>query len=237
MDVTRRAALATLALGPLPHRAQAESRGLSYESGGRTIAVERYDAAAGGRRPAVMLLHGSDGPGPRYRMAAQLLAAAGYHVFLVHYLDRTGESRAQLGLIARHFPAWTAAAREGVDFVARQPGVDPDRIGVLGVSLGGGLALVTAQAEPRLRAVVTYFGFLPASLDPAGRFPPTLVLHGARDRVVPVLAATQLRDLLEARRIPHEVKIYPDQGHGFTGAAALDAAQRIAGFFNRHLGG
>jgi len=236
MDLTRRAALATLAFCDLPLAAHAQNR-LAYTSGGATISVERYEAAGSGRRPAVMLLHGSDGPTQRYRAAAQLLASAGYHVFLVHYLDRTGESRAPLGLIGRHFPAWTTTAREGVDFIARQPGVDPSRIGVLGISLGGGLALVTAQAEPRVRAVVTYFGFLPTSLDPAGRFAPTLALHGAQDRVVPAAAATQLRDLLEARRIPHEVKVYPDQGHGFTGAAALDAAQRIASFFGRHLGG
>ena len=62
------------------------------------------------------------------------------------------------------------------------------------------------------------------------------MLHGARDRVVPVQAATQLQGFLQARRIPHEVQIYPDQGHGFTGAAALDAAQRIAAFFTRYLG-
>ena len=53
----------------------------------------------------------------------------------------------------------------------------------------------------------------------------------------PAFAATQIRDLLERRRIPHEVKIYPDQGHGFTGAAAHDAAVRIAGFFGRYLAG
>ena len=234
MDVTRRAALAALALCDLPQTAHAQDR-LSYASSGITIAVERYGAAGAGRRPAVVLLHGSDGPGPRYRTAAHLLASAGYHVFLVHYLDRTGESRAHVPTIGRHLPAWTAAARDGLSVVAGQPGVDPDRIGVLGISLGGGLALLTAQAEPRVRAVVTYFGFLPVSLDPAGRLPPTLVLHGARDRVVPVAAATQLQALLQARRIPHEIQIYPDQGHGFTGAAALDAARRIATFFGRHL--
>src|SRR5215212_5641615 len=85
MDVTRRAALAALALCDLPQTAHAQDS-LSYASGGITIAVERYGAAGAGRRPAVVLLHGSDGPGPRYRTAAHLLASAGYHVFLVHIL-------------------------------------------------------------------------------------------------------------------------------------------------------
>src|SRR5215213_8473545 len=34
---------------------------LSFTSGGTRIAVERFDAAGGGRRPAILLLHGADG--------------------------------------------------------------------------------------------------------------------------------------------------------------------------------
>jgi dienelactone hydrolase len=235
MDVTRRAALAALAVCALPSAARAQVR-LTFESGGVPIAVERYQAGSGGRRPAVVLLHGSDGPGPRYRAAARLLAAAGYHAFLVHYLDRTRQSRASFSTIARNLPAWTATAREAVGFVARQPGV-AGPIGVLGVSLGGGLAVAAAQAEPRVRAVVNYFGFVPSAFDPGGRLPPVLVLHGARDRIVPVQNAMAFKALLEARGIPHEVQIYADQGHGFTGAAAGDASRRITAFFRRHLEG
>jgi carboxymethylenebutenolidase len=236
MDVTRRAALAAVALCALPAAARAQAR-LTFESGGVPIAVERYEAGSGGPRPGVMLLHGSDGPGPRYRAAARLLASAGYHAFLVHYLDRTGQSRASFATIGRNLPAWIATARDAVGFVARQPGVLPAPIGVLGISLGGGLAIATAQAEPRVGAVVNYFGFVPSAFDPGGRLPPVLVLHGARDRIVPVQNATALKALLEARGIPNEVQIYADQGHGFTGAAAIDAARRITAFFGRYLKG
>jgi carboxymethylenebutenolidase len=236
MDVTRRAALAAVALCALPGAPRAQSR-LTFESGGATIGVERYDAGSGGPRAAVLLLHGSDGPGPRYRAAARLLASAGYHAFLVHYLDRTGQSRASFATIGRNLSAWIATARDAVGFVARQPGVEPAPVGVRGISLGGGLALAAAQAEPRVGAVVNYFGFVPGAFDPGGRLPPVLVLHGARDRIVPVQNATALKGILEARGIPHEVQIYADQGHGFTGAAAVDASRRITAFFGRHLRG
>jgi pimeloyl-ACP methyl ester carboxylesterase len=41
-----------------------------------------------------------------------------------------------------------------VDFLAAQPGVDPERIGLLGLSMGGEEAVGAAAADPRIRAVV-----------------------------------------------------------------------------------
>ena len=42
----------------------------------------------------------------------------------------------------------------GVDFLASQPDVDPSRIAVIGLSMGGEEAIGAAAAEPRIRAVV-----------------------------------------------------------------------------------
>ncbi len=83
---------------------------------------------------------------------------------------------------------------------------------------------------------MSYFGFVPQGLG-SGRLAPTLVLHGAADRIVPVSNAYALQNLLQARGVSHEVQIYPGQGHGFTGAAEADASQRITAFFRRYLGG
>jgi pimeloyl-ACP methyl ester carboxylesterase len=44
--------------------------------------------------------------------------------------------------------------RAGVDFLAAQPDVDPDRIGVLGLSMGGEEAIGAAAADLRVRAVI-----------------------------------------------------------------------------------
>lgn len=221
-----------------PSVAQSETGTLSYVSGGATITVERFDAPGGGSRPGVLLLHGADGLtfGERYRYGAQILAAAGYHVFIIHYLDRTGESRASYGTIGQNFPSWTDTLRDGITFVARQPGVARGRIGMLGTSLGGALAIETAAGDPRIKAVVNYFGFVPRGFaDRARRLPPTLILHGERDAIVPVANAYELQALLARRGAPHEIKVYPDQGHGFAGEAQLDAAQRTAAFFARYL--
>ena len=225
-------ALPLLGIDGALHRSPAEE----FASGGVGITVERFASGAPGNRPAVILLHGADGPGSRYRAAAGQVAAGGYNVFLVHYLNRTGQTRASYGTIHQNLPVWTSTVRDAIGYVQRQPGVDPGRIGLLGVSLGGGLALAAAQQDSRVRAVVDYFGFVPRGFG-SGRLPPTLVLHGASDPIVPVSNAYALHVILQARGVPHEVQIYPGQGHGFTGAAEADASGRINAFFGRHLGG
>jgi hypothetical protein len=64
--------------------------------------------------------------------------------------------------------------------------------------------------------VVELFGGLPAEMA-AGlkHMPPTLILHGDRDDVVPVRQAHALRDALAGRKLPFEMKVYWGVGHGF----------------------
>jgi carboxymethylenebutenolidase len=93
-----------------------------------------------------------------------------------------------------------------------------------------------ATRDPRIIAVAEFFGGLadPFTAD-AAKLPPVLVLHGEQDPVVPVEEARSLQRLLEQNRIPHEIKIYPGQGHHFTGLAQIDALGRVVEFFRQHL--
>ena len=50
--------------------------------------------------------------------------------------------------------------------------------------------------------------------------PPVLVLHGEEDRVVPASEARALEAWLAERGSPHEVVIYPGEGHHLLDAAA-----------------
>jgi len=233
------AALAALLLAESgPAGAQAQTQ--TFTSGSATIRVEWFKPARpSGSAPAILFLHGADGLafGERYRSGARSLAAAGYHVFLPHYFDRTGGRPPSFSAIPQNFPAWTDTVRDAIGWALRQPGVEPGRVGLLGVSLGGGLSLASAARDGRVKAVVEYFGFWPQGLAPARPLPPVLILHGTADPVVPVANAQVIESALKRLGSPYEIKLYPGQGHGFSGAAQSDAAVRAVTFFNRHLKG
>jgi carboxymethylenebutenolidase len=221
-------------------RASGSERQETFKSGGASIGVEWFGAAgAAEKAPAIVMLHGADGltRADRYREGARRIAAGGYHVALVHYLDRTGEKRASFGTIMRNFDPWLATVRDSITWMARRPGVDPHRIGIVGISLGGTLGLAAAGQDPRVKALVEYFGPMPQGIVTAGAaLPPTLILHGTADPVVPVANAHAIENLLRSQGTAHEIKIYPGQGHGFHGAAQDDADRRVAAFLDRHLG-
>jgi carboxymethylenebutenolidase len=222
------------------HTAVAEARTERFVSGGVPITAEWFRAGTGdaAKRPAVLILHGADGMARAegYRFGAQALAASGFHVVLIRYFDRTGDARANWSSLREDAPLWLETIRDAITYVSGQPEVDATRIAVVGFSLGASLALAAAGEDARIKAVVDVFGPMPTGADKAARTPPVLILHGARDRIVPVEHARRLEKLLKTRAVPHEVKIYPDQGHGFTGAAQIDAAGRILAFLQRHLG-
>ena len=211
----------------------------SFESQGKTIAVERFEPKAKGKYPAVIVLHGSGGMilgGPLFRDLSRRLARRGYVAHVIHYFDLTGTKLADLPTMKANFPVWLLAVADGVSFAAKQPNVDPERIGVLGFSLGGFLSVSLAMFDARVNAVVEYFGGLPVELQKDLKsLPPTLILHGDADRVVPVAEAKTLEKLCVEKNVKHEVRIYAGQGHFFLGDDGRDAISRTLAFFDAHV--
>lgn len=217
--------------------------------GGAQIKVERFEptgltTAFCPPRPAVILLHGADGlgqHGPLYREAAAGLAKAGYSAYILHYFDITPGIAARGGvhpsaIQGSNFLAWQAAVSASVEWVACQPGVDPTRVGLIGFSLGSFLAVTEGARNPRVSAVVDFFGGLPPQIAASvRRLAPTLIIHGEADRIVPVTEALRLRDLLASRGVPHDLVIYPGVGHELPRQAQDDAAKRVLQFLRCYL--
>lgn len=64
--------------------------------------------------------------------------------------------------------------------------------------------------------------------------PPTLILHGTADDVVPYQQAQQLNDRLQQHGVPHIYKLYPGEGHGLTGVGT-EVNNEIIAFLRTYL--
>ncbi len=223
-----------------PLEAARPGNAASYESHGKTIGVEVFRPIGDARRPAVLLLHGADclqAPliNAGYRLGARRLAQHGYVVLLIHYMDRTGTKRTDTEDMTRNFVSWMETIRDGITYAQTRNDVDGERIGIVGASLGGSLALCVGGTDARVKAVVEYFGGLPEPAVPLiKQMPPVLILHGDADRLVNVQEAYKLEKVLQEKGVPYEMHIYPGQGHGLLGASA-DAAARTVSFLDKHL--
>lgn len=201
------------------------------------VTIDRNDGRGAGRRPAVLLLHGADGLTRRaqYQLVSAALSAQGYTVLFPHYFELTDQRRASYGEIAAKYPLWREGLGDVIDAALVDPRIDPVRLAIVGISLGGALALSIAARDQRIKAVVSCFGFRPQDLDAGRPGAPTLILHGDADRVVPVKNADAIEATLRARGVVVEKQIYAGEGHGFSQAVQIDAAMRSAAFLERHV--
>ena len=211
----------------------------SVPSGGMRVSVECFEPEGSENAPAIVALHGSGGMSrgaPIVRALIKPIVSMGYAVYLPHYFDRTGTERSDPQASRLHFVDWTKTIGDVLGFAAGRGGVDPERIGIIGISLGAFLGLSVATYDPRVKAVVDFFGGLPPPFDrDIGKLPPTLVLHGEDDRIVPVSEAKQLAKGLAEHGVPFELQVYPNEGHNFSPLTALDAARRTMAFLGRWL--
>ena len=210
---------------------------VSFKSGGKKVGLDCFLPSANGNKfPAIIGLHGSGGGHASMFSPADLLAANGFAVYVLHYFDRTGTAEADRETIFRHFPLWMKTLWDSVSFVAGQPQVDPERIGLLGFSLGAYISLSNAAFDSRIQAVVEFFGGLPKEVKFfMRRLCPVLILHGEADPTVPVEEAYHLQQVLEKKQIPYEMQIYPETGHSFEGAIWQDAEMRTLEFLKKYL--
>ncbi len=200
------------------------------------------DIKPGEKRPAIVFVHG----GPVRQMLLgyhymhfyhwsyginQWLANKGYVVMSVNYRSGVGYGRS-----FRQAPNTGARGNSEYQdvlaagkYLQSRPDVDPDRIGIWGLSYGG---VLTAQALARNSDIfkmgvdlagVHLWG---SSLDPdsvsfkssaigaiEGWKSPVLLVHGDDDRNVAFQQTTGLVQLLRQRDVHYELIVFPDDTH------------------------
>ncbi|GAB4275798.1 MAG: alpha/beta hydrolase [Deferrisomatales bacterium] len=192
---------------------------------------------------------------PKLRLLAAHLAACG--LAALRYDHRgCGESTGELGCttVASRLEDLASVVR----FAREHPAL-PRRIALVGSSMGGFISLLTAAADPGVEAVVLWAtpafltrvprgvaglpdpppGFLADRKDydlrrEAPRVRNCLILHGARDELVP---SAHARWIYRAAAPPRGLRIFSAGDHKFSAPPLRRRAARLTGrWLLRHLG-
>lgn len=105
--------------------------------------------------PAVAIMHGWGGNAEHMLELAVPLYDEGYAVLL---LDARNHGRSDADGFSS-MPRFAEDLERGLDWLARQPNIDRDRLIVLGHSVGAGAALLVAARRPDLAAVISLAAF------------------------------------------------------------------------------
>lgn len=120
--------------------------------GARMAGVLR-EPAGEGPHPVMIMIPGLDSTKEELRSSEDLFLARGIATFSV---DGPGQGEAEYDLAIRG--DWEVPGGAIIDRLVTEPSLDPGRIGVWGVSLGGYYAPRMASGEPRVRACIALAG-------------------------------------------------------------------------------
>jgi carboxymethylenebutenolidase len=207
--------------------------------------------------PQVIMVHEVFGIDENMRAQAERLAQAGYAVLMPDLYSRGGTRKC----LTATFKALAAGKGQAFDdletskaWLAKREDVT-DKVGVIGFCMGGGFALLLSTRG--YDAANSNYGMLPSNMDEvlAGACP-ILGNYGGKDGQLKD-AKKKLDESLTKLGVVHDIKVYENSGHAFmnpkqgggavfgtllkiTGAKpnpvdAVDAWQRIEGFFAEHL--
>jgi dienelactone hydrolase len=205
--------------------------------------------------PAVVVLHGCAGfsSGGSLQLADQL-KDWGYVALMVDSLGPRGLATACGAFIDQPMDAYAA-----LKYLSRQSFVMPERVAVLGNSMGGSSALyaidrdlMPQHSQERFRAAIAYYPGcgIPAAMMTA----PALILTGELDDWNPVERCREMVAHARPDSAPIALTVYPGAHHGFNFAilqpgrssfghwleynepAAKDAEAKVRAFLEAHLG-
>ena len=245
-----------------PADADIVTKTLVYKIG--NDAFEGYLASparpASDKVPGVLVVHDWTGNGAFARARADQLAKLGYVAFALDMYGQGNRAKnpEEAGKLAgpfyKDFSLFRQRGLPALEELAKQPGVDPKRLGAIGFCFGGTTVLELARAGSDLKGVVTFHGGLktPNGADDKNIKGQLLILHGAIDPMVPPAdVATTMTDL-NAAKIPYKFIAYPNAVHAFTNpeagndntkptaynpAAAEDAYAQMRRFFGEIFAG
>lgn len=205
--------------------------------------------------PAVVVLHGCNGFFAGIAQIADRLRGWGYVALAVDSLGSRDITNSCGVPVAQ-----TIDAHAALHYLSQQNFVDPDRVAVLGYSMGGSSALrivhegTGSEFEEKFRAAVAYYPWC-GDVNDATMTVPTMILIGASDDWTPAEACRDLADKPQNSGAPIDLQVYPDAFHSFNfpqvgpgfrnglghwleynEPAATDAEEKLRAFLAERLG-
>jgi dienelactone hydrolase len=190
--------------------------------------------AAAGR--AVVVLHGCGGFDTFDHRLADTLPRDGITTLYVDYFAPTPPPGSKGWCWGWHrrtpsanhtdaFTIWTEVVVGAVDALDRIGGIAPAHVGLVGWSLGGGLAVDVAEDDKAVHAVAAFstglYGGAPTRVR---RMPPLLLLSGGKTDAIPLAWTLVLYHAARAAGTKVSLYVYPRGSHSWPGRQGNAAA-------------
>jgi dienelactone hydrolase len=210
-------------------------------SGGATVRAELC-RAHGGTGAAVVVLHGCGGFSTFDHRIVTTLPGYGISTLDVDYFGPTPPPGKKgfcnaFGKVGDAFSTWVAVTRDAAAALHSVIGVR--RVGVVGWSLGGGVALRAAAGPRASRPFAAVAGFSTGSFGAsalAAELPPTILLSGGRTDAIPLAETLPLYEALRTAHVTSELYVYPRGSHNWPGRQGALGIAHAATFLRRYLG-
>lgn len=210
-------------------KASVEGREVQYSADG--VVLKGYmaiDKNFKGKRPGVLVVHEWWGLNDYARRRADMLAELGYAALAV---DMYGEGKTAAhpddaqkfsSAVMNNFPVAKARFEAAMDFLKKQPSVDPSRIAAIGYCFGGGVVLNMARQGVDLKGVAIFHGSLAAvkPAAPGAVKAKVLVLHGADDKFTTPEQVEAFKKEMKAAGVDLKFISYAGAMHSFTNPEA-----------------
>jgi dienelactone hydrolase len=199
---------------------------LAYKEG--KTALKGYlaapaDASAKDKHPALLIVHQWMGLTDYEKGRADQIAKELDYVALAADIygpdapaDMAGAGKAA-GKYKGDLKLYRARVKAGIEALKKQPGVDPQKIAVIGYCFGGTGALEAARAQMPVKAVVSFHGGLAYADKERGALKASvLALHGADDPYVKAEEVAAFEQEMRERKADWQLVKYSGAVHAFT---------------------
>jgi dienelactone hydrolase len=210
---------------------------VTYKDGDTTLkGFVVYDTAKKDKRPGIIVVHEWWGITKHMHNEAHRLARQGYTAFIADMYgdaktaDNPKDAGALSGSVMMNPQAMQSRFNAARAELAKQPSVDPARIGAVGYCFGGAVVLNMARAGADLAGVAGFHASLglntpaPAAGTVKAKI---LVLNGADDPFVKKEQYVTFKSDLDAAKAEYKVIEYPGAVHAFTNPAATELGKKF----------